>query len=98
MLRKKQSGRVDTIKITETQTAAEGSKEIAKKAEEKDKKVWITVLDSKVRDSHVFAHGQEKLIDQPFEVGGEALKHPGDGSLGASIGNVVNCRCSAIYG
>ena len=33
--------------------------------------------------------------DQPFVVGGERLMHPGDGSFGASAGNIVNCRCTS---
>jgi hypothetical protein len=63
-------------------------------------KKWATVGDERVRVkpfNHRAANGQVKRIDIPFEVSGQLLKFPGDRSLGASPGNVINCRCSAIY-
>lgn len=60
-------------------------------------KDWDTVGDEKVRQAHVFADGQRREIKQAFNVGGELLLFPGDTSLGATIGNVANCRCSAQY-
>lgn len=60
-------------------------------------KQWASVLDQKTRRSHVSADGQEKSIGEPFIVGGEMLKHPGDTSLGASAVNTINCRCSSLY-
>ncbi len=59
------------------------------------KKVWISMQDTEVRDSHLLAHGQEKNIDDYFEVGGELLMYPGDPN--ASAEQVINCRC-VIYG
>jgi hypothetical protein len=50
-----------------------------------------------VRPEHAAADGQEQLAINPFLVGGEQLNRPGDTSLGASAGNVINCRCSADY-
>jgi len=35
-------------------------------------------------------------LDKPFIVSGEPLMFPGDGSKGASPGNLINCRCSVI--
>lgn len=61
------------------------------------KKQWRTVGDNKVRADHVEANGQTRLITEPFEVGGEYLMFPGDVSMGASAGNVANCRCTAVY-
>jgi len=64
------------------------------------KKEWETMGDSKVRIkpfNHQAANGQQVGITEPFIVSGQLLKYPGDMSLGASIGNVVNCRCLSVY-
>ena len=34
-------------------------------------------------------------IDEPFNVGGELLMHPGDPS--GSAGNIINCRCTEFF-
>jgi len=60
-------------------------------------KVWITQGDSRVRNAHMIANGQRRLLKDPFLVGGELLQYPKDTSLGASMGNVINCRCKSIY-
>lgn len=64
-------------------------------------KVWSTMLDAKVRPAHAAAEGQgldgSVSAERPFVVGGEQLLFPGDTSLGASLGNVINCRCSSRY-
>lgn len=68
----------------------------------KQTKHWSNMGDSLVRDgtnakfNHINAE-QIVPIDKPFIVNGESLRHPGDGSLGASIANRINCRCSATY-
>jgi hypothetical protein len=62
-----------------------------------DVKVWGTMGDDKVRPAHEDADGQEQPLDQPFIVDGEMLMYPGDTDLGASAGNVCNCRCSSVY-
>ena len=65
--------------------------------EDEISKTWQTVGDSNVRISHVAVQGQLRPGNAAFSVGGEALNYPGDASLGASIGNVANCRCAAIW-
>jgi len=60
-------------------------------------KYWITMADNLVRDAHVEAEGQVQFADEAFTVMNEELMYPRDTSLGASAGNVINCRCSAIY-
>lgn len=59
-------------------------------------KTWVSQGDSRVRDAHLGADGQERPLETPFDVGGQRLRHPGDTSLGATIDNVINCRCSSI--
>ena len=49
ILRNMQSPRIPNITVTETQVAAEGSKETTARVEAKDVKEWFTVRDSKVR-------------------------------------------------
>lgn len=62
--------------------------------------IWVTQADNLVRDgdgrgfNHLNADGQRRS-NGVFIVSGERLKHPGDTTLGASIGNVARCRCSA---
>jgi hypothetical protein len=68
---------------------------------ERATKEWVNLGDSRVRagDSgfdHLFA-AQQVPINMPFNVSGEQLMFPGDTSRGATLGNVVNCRCSAVY-
>lgn len=58
-------------------------------------KVWNTQEDSKVRDAHARANGQEAQVDKPFYVGGEKLMYPGD--INGSAGNIINCRCYLTY-
>lgn len=66
-------------------------------------KRWLTSRDARVRRptksshyDHASAEGQTVPVHAPFVVSGEALMFPGDSSRGASIGNVVNCRCTVI--
>jgi len=64
-------------------------------------KRWASILDGKTRTgefNHVDADGQKVKMNEPFIVSGQRLGRPGDRSLGASIGNTINCRCSALYG
>ncbi len=61
------------------------------------KKVWITMLDDHTREAHAEADAQEVDVNDPFEVDGEELMIPGDDSLGASEGNLINCRCSSEF-
>lgn len=104
-------GKVDTIAMFETQTMAEDTKLIEAEAVVDAgvviggvstaiamQKTWNTILDERTRDSHALADLQERRVGQPFIVQGQRLKVPGDTSLGASLDNVINCRCAASYG
>jgi len=103
--------RGNLIATTEVQNAAEGAKSIEANAYDEAlspledsgavtvdrRKEWHTQGDEKVRPAHVQADLQEVAADEPFIVDGESLMYPGDSSLGASPGNTINCRCSAMY-
>jgi hypothetical protein len=60
-------------------------------------KTWITMGDLKVREAHMRANGQRRNLNDFFLVGGELLMYPKDQSGGASMGNIINCRCKSIY-
>lgn len=96
-------GRADTAGATETQSAAETNKFIiasvvliAANLFTQGKKVWMTILDGKERQSHGIANGQRRSVTEPYIVQGEPLMYPGDISLGATVSNVVNCRCGSM--
>lgn len=55
-------------------------------------KVWDTDVDGHERPAHRRAEGQTRPLSQPFQVGGEDLRFPGDPA--GSPANVINCRCS----
>lgn len=109
-LRQDLAGRESGILMTETQIPAEAAKatELDVLIGEPPaisggttrpsaiKKEWVTVGDARVREGHLAADGQKVSTNDPFIVGGEALRWPGDAQLGASLGNIINCRCSSI--
>jgi hypothetical protein len=41
-------------------------------------------------------NGVQVKFEETFSVQGQQMRHPADSSLGASAGNVVNCRCSVF--
>lgn len=112
VLRDKLRSRESTIAEFETQKAAEGAKSIERdlyKSIANDsvflltsdqiltiESFWVTIGDSKVRPAHREADNTKKQPEGYFIVGGQRLLYPGDTSLGASLDNVINCRCSEI--
>lgn len=111
ILKRTLKGRRSGIVNTETQTPAEVSKlteaevlvglqpsisggELTKVPVTK---FWVTQGDSRVRDTHLDADGQERKFNEPFIVGGFPLKVPGDTSLGAPLKETINCRCAAEF-
>jgi 8-oxo-dGTP pyrophosphatase MutT (NUDIX family) len=57
-------------------------------------KRWEATSDSKTRPSHQQAHGQERELDQAFQVGARTLRFPG---APEGHGEAVNCRCTVLY-
>lgn len=57
-------------------------------------KQWLTMGDSKVRQTHRDAAGQIRELSEPFTVGNSLMMFPQDSSLGADASEIVNCRCT----
>jgi hypothetical protein len=53
---------------------------------------WVTMHDEDVRSAHVDAEGQQRPPGEPYEVGGHAMRYPGDPT--APIELWMNCRCA----
>jgi hypothetical protein len=86
-------GRASTIARTEVNAATNyASLETMKEDGGATTKIWNCLMDNS-REWHIEADGQEVPIDEQFEVGGESVDCPGDGS----DFNVVNCNCDLSY-
>lgn len=72
-------------------------------------KEWVSTIDNRTRPGYAkngkskkgkFNHrkpdGQIVLNGAAFEVSGERLMFPTDTTLGASLGNIINCRCVSV--
>ncbi|NCE63723.1 hypothetical protein D1159_03800 [Pseudoflavonifractor sp. 524-17] len=59
-------------------------------------KRWVATPDNRTRHDHMEADGQVVPNKEPFIVGGEKLMGPGDKSMGASLWNTINCRCTSV--
>ena len=90
----------DCIRIARTETTRVESFarwSVGKKAEKAGLKVvkeWVATKDSRTREWHNEADGQQVPLDEPFIVGDEELMYPGDPN--GSAENVINCRCTMI--
>jgi uncharacterized protein with gpF-like domain len=61
------------------------------------RKMWRDSGDKKVRSSHRLTNGQVQPVTEPFQLPGGLVMIPGDGSLGASLTEIIGCRCTVIY-
>lgn len=65
---------------------------------------WLTARDNRVRVAHGTSRFDHRRMDgvtvpigEPFVTpAGSRLRYPGDRSLGAPAGEVVNCRCTVV--
>jgi len=97
--------RARTIANTEIATASNGgSFEGALSSGVNFKKRWVAFSDGLTRGSDPrdrFNHLSQAIDDvnkqDPFIVSGERMMFPADRTMGASPGNVINCRCTQIY-
>ncbi len=93
--------RTETIARTETMRSSNTGGFALFEAWEVPAKEWLVTLDGRERDSHRTAGLRYREggdpgpipLQEPFLVGGYRMQHPHDMSLGAPIGEVVNCRC-----
>lgn len=63
----------------------------------KTMKRWESIIDEATRKDHREINGKYIPIGQAFHVGDSWLLFPKDTSLGASVNQIVNCRCTVIY-
>ncbi len=90
--------RIQKIVSTEVVAASNyGSHEAAIASDLALNKVWLSTNDGHTRPDHREADGQTVGMNEPFTVGGDQLMYPGDISLGAGAGEIVNCRCTQYY-
>lgn len=91
------ANRAMTIARTETHTIYSKSvnETIISSPAQVATKEWMAALDSRTRDPHVTANGQNVRMKDFFMVFGESLEYPGDPR--GSAANIINCRCIALY-
>lgn len=58
-------------------------------------KQWLATPDTRTRDSHKKANGQRRKLNEPFNINGKEMQHPGDPKGGAS--EIIKCRCAMTY-
>ena len=61
------------------------------------KKEWLSMRDNRVRDTHWEVDGKIIPINDLFHVGGSWMAYPMDASHGASLSEIVGCRCSLEF-
>lgn len=92
-------GTTDDIKrIADTETHRnynQGQYDTAKSSNLNITKYWVTMLDEKVRDTHVFLEGVGKPLDEMFYTyDGDSALTPGGFETAQ---NNVNCRCELTF-
>lgn len=60
----------------------------------KVRKTWVATLDSRTRHEHRLMDGQTVDLDEPFKIGDEKIRWPGDPEAPGHL--VYNCRCTTI--
>jgi HK97 family phage portal protein len=98
MYREFSTVRAERIARTEVISASNmGSQTAARSTGLPLEKEWIATFDNRTRSPHATAHGQRRDLDRPYEVMGQRLMFPGDGSMGATADNTIQCRCTESY-
>jgi uncharacterized protein with gpF-like domain len=93
----------NTIRIARTETTRvqnSAKMDVGKHGEELGfvmMKRWVATTDHRVRDDHLAMNGVEVEQDEPFVLpDGSKMMFPGDISMGADAGQVINCRCTVV--
>lgn len=99
--------RAETIARTETMVSVMSAKheafrqglEAMGRDESLVTRKWRSAGDRKVRHTHMVMNGQVvQGMDLAFQSpSGAMLRYPGDTSLGAGAGEIINCRCDVEY-
>lgn len=94
--------KIPTIANTNTNPVAEQARALEIVPDAKDatgwvQKEWNSLMDGRERTWHHNAHTQKRPVADPFDVGPDQLRFPGDTELGASLANIINCRCFLVY-
>lgn len=63
----------------------------------KQYKTWKTMLDDRVRHTHMVLNGKKIGIFDTFRVGDYKMQFPKDASLGAGQEEIAGCRCVVHY-
>ena len=83
---------------TMTTSAESAGRDMAFHEAEEDgiqlKRRWVATLDDRTRLEHRLLDGQERGVDEDFEIDGYRIYEPGDPSAEPEM--VYNCRCSII--
>jgi HK97 family phage portal protein len=87
--------RADLIAETEAAGATNDARDLIAEVVGADRKKWRSRGDSRVRETHQKAHGQERDVGERFTVGGATLKYPGDPA--APVKEIARCRCWVEY-
>lgn len=88
----------ERIARTESNGSMNFGHQVYRDAKDVTEKQWISTMDNRTRRKpydHLSVNRQLQQNDQPFIVSGQKLMYPGDGSLGATAGNLINCRCTS---
>jgi HK97 family phage portal protein len=92
----------ETIARTETIKASNFGNQEAGVQAGMTSKSWISSRDERVRDEH--KEIDDSTTDDPIPItspfrlsDGSELMFPGDSSLNADAGQVINCRCTTLY-
>lgn len=91
--------RATVVARTETLSAlntgrADAFSAVAEELDEPFEKMWLATIDGRTRPTHRRADQQRVPVDGTFEVGGAALRRPGD-PLGPGK-EVIQCRCTIL--
>jgi hypothetical protein len=89
-----------TIARTETHNAASYANQSATRMMASEvgltlNKKWLAHPEpDRTRPTHLEAGKGEAIpMDEPYSVGGYSMMRPGDASMGAPAGEIINCRC-----
>lgn len=92
------ANRAETVARTEIVSASSLGSQLAAQATGLPmRKTFLSTPGERTRESHAAADGQERALDEPYEIAGYQLRFPGDSSMGAPPEETISCRCSETF-